>query len=216
MKTSCCHSKKVHVEKDYVLCMNGECENFMRPTVTVVPFKVWNKIFALFFFIFFFILTFNDFSSNGPILPSELSKTLLKNVLPLTEENLRRELDSNHVICQEQVFAQIMIESAHLNSYLAKKTNNLLGMRYPFKRKTSAVGIFLPESNIIIKGSQEELKKYRNQNHYAVYDNWQDCVKDYKFWQDQSFKLTERYLTFLGTYYAEDTLYIDKIKKLSK
>jgi len=147
---------------------------------------------------------------------SSLTKTSVKDILPLSEENLRRELDSNHIICQEQVFAQIMIESGHLNSYLAKRANNLLGMRFPFKRKTSAIGIFLPESNLVIKGTQEELKKYRTQNHYAVYANWQDCVKDYKYWQDQSFKLTERYLSFLGENYAEDPLYIAKIKQLSK
>ena len=216
MKTSCCHSKKVHVQKDYVLCMNEECENFMLPTVSKATSKMWNNIFAFFFFLFFFVLSFDDFSYNGPVTASDLTKTSKKNILPLTEENLRRELDSNHIICQEQVYAQIMIESGHLNSYLSKRANNLLGMRFPFKRKTSAVGIYLPESNLIIKGTQQELKKYRTQNHYAVYENWQDCVKDYKYWQDQSIKLTERYLTFLGENYAEDPAYIAKIKSMSK
>ncbi len=196
--------------------MNEECENFMLPTVYKASSKTWNNIFAFFFFLFFFVLTFNDFSYNGPVTASNLNRTTLKNILPLTQENLRRELDSNNIICQEQVFAQIMIESAHLNSYLTKRSNNLLGMRFPFKRKTSAIGIFLPESNLIIKGTQEELKKYSSKNHYAVYENWQDCVKDYKYWQDQCFKVTERYLTFLGQNYAEDPLYIAKIKNLSK
>ncbi len=215
MKTSCCHSKKIHVQKEYVLCMNEECENFMLPTVSKASSKIVNTVFALCFFIFF-LVSFNDFSYNGKVTASSLTKTSVRDILPLSEENLRRELDSNHIICQEQVFAQIMIESGHLNSYLAKRANNLLGMRFPFKRKTSAIGIFLPESNLIIKGTQEELKKYRSQNHYAVYANWQDCVKDYKYWQDQSFKLTERYLSFLGENYAEDPLYIAKIKQMSK
>ena len=140
----------------------------------------------------------------------------MESVLPLNKDNLKRELDSNHIICQEQVFAQIMIESGHLNSYLVKRANNLLGMRYPFKRKTSAIGIFIPEENLIIKGTQEELKKYRSKNNYAVYENWQDCVKDYKHWQEQSFKLTEIYLSFLGERYAEDPMYVSKIKQLSK
>lgn len=195
--------------------MNEECENFMLPTVSMAPLKIPSLIFAFFFIICFFV-SFNDFSYNGHVTASDLTRTSLKNILPLNEENLRKELDSNHIICQEQVFAQIMIESGHLNSYLAKRANNLLGMRFPFKRKTTAVGIFLPESNLVIKGSQEELKKYRNQNHYAVYENWQDCVKDYKYWQDQTFKVTERYLSFLGENYAEDPLYISKIKQLSK
>ena len=89
-------------------------------------------------------------------------------------------------------------------------------MRYPFKRTTTAIGIFLPTTNLIIKGNQSELKKYKNQNNYAVYKNWEDCILDYKYWQDKSFKLTERYLNFLGSYYAEDSLYIKKIKSISK
>ena len=216
MKTNCCHSKKVQLESDYHLCMNADCENYMRPTAILKSNKNWNNIFILFFSFFFFLITFNDFSISGPSSTNLLQKTFKADVKPLNKENVRQELDSNHIICPEQVFAQIMIESGHLNSYLSLKTNNLLGMRYPFKRKTSAVGLFLPESNMIIRGTQQELKKYRLKNHYAVFDNWQDCIKDYKFWQDQSFKLTEKYLTFLGTCYAEDSLYVDKIKKITK
>jgi hypothetical protein len=180
--------------------------------------RIWNKIFLFFFFIFFFVLTFNDFSYHKPndVNISFHERSLVKEIQPLTKENLRKALDSNHIICPEQVFAQIMIESAHLNSYLTKRTNNLLGMRYPFKRSTSAVGIFLPESNLIIKGTQEELKKYSKQNHYAVYNNWEECIKDYKYWQEKSFKLTEIYLAFLGNVYAEDSLYVSKIKQMSR
>ena len=216
MKTSCCHSKLLREEKDIVLCMNEDCDNFMRPTSVSLRSRTWNNIFAFFFFVFFFIITFNDYSINNSSVVDSVARNIMKNIRPLNEETLRSELDSNHIICPEQVYAQILIESAHLQSYLAKRTNNLLGMRYPFRRKTTAIGIYLPESNLIIKGTREELRKYRNQNHYAVYANWQECVKDYKLWQDESFKLTERYLNFLGTYYAEDTQYVEKIKKMSK
>ena len=89
-------------------------------------------------------------------------------------------------------------------------------MRFPYKRKTTAIGLFLPESNRIIKGTQAELKKYRNQNNYAVYSNWEECIKDYKYWQEKNFKLTERYLTFLGNCYAEDSLYVSKIRQMAK
>jgi uncharacterized FlgJ-related protein len=217
MKTSCCHTKKIRKENGLVVCQNEECDNYMRPSAILTPSKTWNNIFALFFFVFFFILSFDDYSFNGAA-PENISRVARKTetIAPLNEENLRKELDENHVICPEQVFAQILIESGHLNSYLSKKANNLLGMRYPFRRKTCAIGIFLPDSNMIIKGTQAELKKYHNRNHYAVYANWEECVRDYKLWQDENFKLTERYLTFLGKYYAEDTQYIAKIKSLSK
>lgn len=167
---------------------------------------------------FFFIFSFDDFSFSGDLGKDQVRSRqyTLEQVKPLSKDALREELDAQHVICPEQVYAQIMIESAHLESFLTKRTNNLLGMRFPFRRQTTAIGIFLPESNLIIKGTQEELKKYRNQNHYAVFENWQECIKDYRLWQDECFKLTDRYLSFLGTYYAEDTKYVEKIKLLSK
>jgi len=135
---------------------------------------------------------------------------------PLTDENLKRELNTQNVICAEQVYAQVHIESANMTSFLYQKTNNLVGMRYPFKRKTCAIGLFLPESDTIIYGTQKELRKYSTQNHYAVYSCWQDCVKDYKFWQDEYFKIAERYLSFLGARYAEDAEYAKKIKGMLK
>ena len=214
MKTSCCHSKKVHKENDYFVCMNANCNNYMLP-VTIYSNRKWNKIFTLFFISFIFILSLNDFSYNIVHHTAYRANEQTKNGKVLDEVNLRKELDLNQIICPEQVFAQIMIESGYLNSFLAKKTNNLLGMRYPFKRSTSAIGIFLPYSNLIIKGNQSALKKYKNQNNYAVYNSWEDCIKDYKYWQDKNFKLTERYLVFLGKYYAEDSLYVKKIRSIA-
>jgi hypothetical protein len=217
MKTSCCKTKHYQFEENAVLCTNKGCDSYLRPTV-LFNSRTWNKIFALFFFMFFFIFSFDDFSFSGDLGKDQVRSRqyTLEQVKPLSKDALREELDAQHVICPEQVYAQIMIESAHLESFLTKRTNNLLGMRFPFRRQTTAIGIFLPESNLIIKGTQEELKKYRNQNHYAVFENWQECIKDYRLWQDECFKLTDRYLSFLGTYYAEDTKYVEKIKLLSK
>jgi uncharacterized FlgJ-related protein len=135
---------------------------------------------------------------------------------PLTRENLLLELELNEIICPEQVYAQILIESGNLNSFLTKKTNNLLGMRYPYKRESAAVGLFLPGQNTVVKGSKADLKKYRSVNNYAVYETWEDCIRDYKYWQQSAFKLSEVYLKFLGSYYAEDPGYVQKIKQMSR
>jgi hypothetical protein len=185
-------------------------------TTIMYSVRRWNNVFFVFFFFFFFILTFNDFSYNSSSVTLIDRTSKAKISKPLTPENLRAELILNHIICPEQVYAQVMIESAHLTSFLTRRTNNILGMRYPFKRTSSACGIFLPDSNLIINGTKAEFKKYRSQNNYAVYASWEDCIKDYKYWQDESFKLTERYLTFLANYYAEDTLYIQKIKSIAR
>jgi len=217
MKTSCCRKKNYLLEGNAIVCTNSNCESYLRST-TLFNSRNWNNIFATFFFIFFFIFSFDDFSFSGDLGENQLRSReyTMEKVVPLTKESLRIELDEQHVICPEQVYAQILIESAHLESYLTKRTNNLLGMRFPFRRQTKAIGIYLPESNLIIKGTQAELRKYSNQNHYAVFENWQECISDYRLWQDECFKLTERYLSFLGKYYAEDTRYVEKIKLLSK
>ena len=114
------------------------------------------------------------------------------------------------------VLAQIMLESGNLKSYLATKTNNLVGMRFPFRRTTKAIGLFLPEKGTIILGDSKSLLRYSDENNYAVYDSWQDCLADYKCWQEECFRLSDRYLRFLGEYYAEDDAYVEKLKSMSQ
>lgn len=214
MKTSCCQSTKIQHLQDQTICLNTSCPNYMCSSLSQKS-RNWNNIVFFAFFSFFIILSFNDFSSypgkeinNRKLVGSE------NQCRPLTEENLKIVLNENRIICPEQVFAQIMIESGNLKSYLTKRTNNILGMRYPYKRKTSAVGIYISSKNLIFKGNQKVLKKYNKLNNYAVYDNWEACVKDYKYWQEKSFNLSEVYLNFLGNVYAEDSAYIDKLKSI--
>ena len=217
MKSSCCHSKLIHKVNNQYLCINEQCENYLGIIDFPYLTKYWNNLFALFFFVFIFLFTFEDYSYNkNQITDARDSMLKIHLYQPLTDEYLKSELNDQNIVCSDQVYAQIQIESAHMTSFLYQRTNNLIGMRYPFKRKTSACGIFLPESDTIIIGSQKELKKYSSRNHYAVYACWQDCIKDYKYWQDENFKIAEKYLTFLGARYAEDSDYIKKIKGMMK
>lgn len=215
MKSSCCHSRQVQVENNRSICTNQNCENYLGTIPFTYAPRFWNNLFAFFFFVFIFLFTFEDYSYNQkPITDAAEAMFKIHQCEPLTADNLKLELKNLEVICKEEVFAQFQIESGHMTSYLFLKTNNLCGMRYPCKRSTAAIGIFLPQSDTIIKGSQSELKKYCKQNNYAVYASWQDCLKDYKLWQDECFKVKEKYLTFLGTNYAEDIDYVQKIKQI--
>ncbi len=217
MKTSCCHSKLAHQENNQTICMNSECENYLGSVPFTFHSRFWNKIFALFLFVFIFLFTFSDYSfTKNALIDSADALLKIKQNQPLTADNLMLELKNQEVACRKEVFAQLQIESGHLSSYLSVRANNLCGMRYPFKRSTAAVGLFLPETNTIVIGSQKELKKYSQKNNYAVYATWQDCVKDYKLWQDECFKLKEKYLAFLGANYAEDADYISKINSVKK
>ena len=135
--------------------------------------------------------------------------------IPLNEGNLEKELLSREVICPKEVMAQIKLESGNLNSSLLKKTNNMLGMRFPFGRETKAIGLYLASKDTIIYGTSKELKKYNNANQYAVFNSWQDAVEDYKLWQVANFRLAEKYLNFLGNVYATDTAYVAKIRRVA-
>ncbi len=217
MKSNCCHSNLHIQENGRNICINDKCESYLSSIEFLYKARIWNNLFALFLFIFIFLFTFNDYSYNkNPI--ANLNDALLKmhQNEPLTEDNLKNELKTQEVVCREAVFAQIQIESAHMTSFLFLKTNNFFGMRFPVKRSTQAIGLYLPDSDTIIYGSQKDLKKYASKNNYAVYACWQDCVKDYKLWQTQCFNLTEKYLAFLGNFYAEDAGYVTKIKGMIK
>jgi Mannosyl-glycoprotein endo-beta-N-acetylglucosaminidase len=211
MKTCCCHSKSYAVVENQVICTNEYCDNFLKPT-RFLKSSLMKYMVAIICFGLFFFKPYEDycFSENTGQLNKSVSTT--SEQIPLNAENLKFEIKRQQIFCADEVYAQMQLESGRLSSFLSKRANNLLGMRFPFKRTTTAVGIFLPAQNKIIFGTQEELLKYRNENHYAVYANWQECVKDYKLWQKECFKLNDRYLSFLGTYYAEDADYIAKIK----
>ncbi|MCX6292171.1 MAG: glucosaminidase domain-containing protein [Bacteroidetes bacterium] len=217
MKSSCCHTELIYTEKDQNICLNESCENYLAPVAFTYTPRFWNNLFAFFFFVFIFLFTFNDYSYNKNAITDSADALLkIQQCEPLTNDNLKFELKKLEIICRDEVFAQFQIESGHLSSFLLLRTNNLCGMRYPFRRSTAAIGIFLPDMDTIIKGNQKALLKYSRQNNYAVYASWQDCLKDYKLWQDECFRLKERYLSFLGNNYAEDTGYVKKIKQVKK
>jgi hypothetical protein len=197
--------------------MNPECLNHLAPTL-LMSSKFIKRFTAALVLIFVLCFCINDYSSVTTSESRTSAEYFHKRryTIACTDENLKSEIQLNKIICPDEVYAQIVIESGHMGSFLFKRANNLLGMRFPCQRATTAIGIYLPEEDTIIKGSQDELRKYAKKNNYAVYASWTDCVADYKLWQDQCFHLTEKYLNFLGSYYAEDINYVAKIKKMAR
>ncbi len=215
MKTNCCHSKHYLEVEEGILCLNHACINYLGKCRKVSSGKSIKNLMVLSVFGFYLLFSVDDFSMSGVKNEIRYRNALARHEVPLNHENLRQELLTSEVICPNEVMAQILLESGNLGSALLKKTNNMLGMRFPFSRPTTAIGMYIPSRDTIIYGRQEDLKKYRNTGHYAVYKDWQDAVKDYKCWQKQNFILADRYLNFLGNIYAEDTLYISKIKRMA-
>jgi len=198
------------------VCLNHKCKNYLGACRQVKSGSAMRRITAFTIFSIYLLFSFDDFSmeTNQRMEPVyKVEKATVCN--PLNVSNLEKELKKNEVICPKEVKAQILLESGNLNSFLLKKTNNMLGMRYPFSRETKAVGLYLPAKDTIIYGNQQELKKYRSANHYAVFEKWEDAIEDYKLWQVSNFRLAEKYLSFLGNVYAEDPAYVSKIRQMA-
>ena len=215
MKTKCCNTGHAHRSDSGVICINQSCENYLGHTEMIFDFGKWKNTFAVCFFVFYLLFSFDDFSMVNMKNSEFCVSAPVQAEIPLTIFNLEKELIAQHILCPREVLAQIKIESAYLSSFLFKRVNNMLGMRYPYNRQTKACGLFIPKKDTIIYGTQEELKKFRKTENYAVYQNWQDAVADYKLWQENCFNVTERFLEFLGTVYAEDSLYVNKIKQVA-
>lgn len=129
--------------------------------------------------------------------------------------NLRAEINSVGILCANVVYAQAELESAFLTAGSSRKTNNLFGMRYPGQRATTAIGLYLQGKDTIIYGTRAELRPYLKRATYAVYAHWTDSVKDYKLWQDYSFKTRSKYIEFLSRVYATAPTYTEHLQKMT-
>lgn len=93
------------------------------------------------------------------------------------------------------VIAQAYLESGYLTSNIYYNTNNPFGMKYPTQRPTTSFGDY---------------------NGYAIYSSLKDAVVDYAIWQNglnkEHTKDLESYMNYIGSYYAADTTYIQKLE----
>jgi hypothetical protein len=218
MRSVCCNSKQFYNYQDQVLCTNKRCGNYLCGTEVNVNDVIIGK--RLFFFLVFTASIFysprNYCSSPLRLQLGEVRQETVVPEKPLTMENLEEEVRSLGMICPEVVVAQVKLESGHLTSHLLKRTNNMFGMRYPNKRKTTAIGIYIPSLDSLVIGSRQEIRKYAEYSSYAVYSRWQDAVADYKLWQENAFKVNEKYIDFLQRNYAEDSTYVQRVQYLAR
>lgn len=94
------------------------------------------------------------------------------------------------------VLAQAKLESGHFTSTIFKQNNNMFGMRKARQRITTA---------------QTE------KSTYAYYRDWKDCVYDYCMYQSSvmcSVSNENEYFAKLGARYAEDSMYVFRLKSL--
>lgn len=135
-----------------------------------------------------------------PKLKSGNVVTEINDYYKINYKNLYNKLLDTGVLFPDIAFAQALLESGHFKSPLFKRANNLFGMQYPTKRETTAYG---------------------RTNGYSKFITWHHSVIDYKLWQDSLFKRKgkmnrKQYLAYIDRWYAEDGLYIDKVKNKIK
>jgi hypothetical protein len=114
----------------------------------------------------------------------------------LNEKNLRNEIKKLNLKYEDVIIAQYKIESNEGKSHIFKENNNFLGLKEAKLRPTTALGTNLG---------------------HAFYSDWRNCLIDYSLWQlsnTRSINSQEEYIQLLGSIYAEDQSYMDKINKL--
>lgn len=104
----------------------------------------------------------------------------------LTIDNLYEELLTQEVDYPEIVLSQALLETNHFQSYSCRERNNLFGLR-------------------------------KSDGTYMSFPHWTYSVAAYKKYIQKYKEIPEDYYKFLDNLgYAEDSLYIDKVKQIHK
>jgi uncharacterized FlgJ-related protein len=106
--------------------------------------------------------------------------------------NLAKSLGVKYI---DIMVAQARIETGWYTSKIFIHNNNIFGMKFPERRHTTAIG---------------------SDRGHAQYISWQQSVADYKIWQSKVLiknNSRRKYLSYIGRTYAEDSNYINLIKK---
>lgn len=112
------------------------------------------------------------------------------------KEKLVQMLKDLNVKFPHIVMAQSIQETGHWKSGIFLENHNLFGMKEASRRITTAEGT--------------------NRNH-AYYNHWRESVYDYAFYQCRylsGIKSESEYFQYIGATYAEDSGYVEAIKKV--
>ena len=144
------------------------------------------------------LVIYNRKINNIRYISQETKAIIIKENYDFSEVKLKEYILDLNIHYPHIVMAQAKIESGYFKSNIFKENNNLFGMRQAKARPTT--------SSIA-------------DNNYGFYNNWKESVLDYALFQAtiiKSIKNEDEYFQYLRQYYAEDTTYVSKIKKLIK
>lgn len=133
---------------------------------------------------------------NLELLSQEERVLLIESIDPFTEDKLIEMMIELGVKFPHIPYAQSKLETGKWKSSMFLENHNLFGMKQATRRVSTAKGT--------------------NKGH-AYYDTWRESVYDYAFYQCRylgNIKTENEYFQYLAATYAEDTAYVDKLKKM--
>lgn len=123
---------------------------------------------------------------------------LSKGVNPFTEQKLLDKIRILNFRFPHIVYAQSKLETGNYKSKIFFENNNLFGMKEAQRRINLAKG---------------------TQFNHAYYDTWEESLTDYAFWYStyaSKCVTEEHFFSILGSQYAEDTSYVQNLKRIIK
>lgn len=81
----------------------------------------------------------------------------------LNYESIKYWTKKYNIKFPEVFIQQVIVETGELSSLICLENNNLTGMKFPYKRTTTAIG---------------------SQRGHALYKHWIESIRDYALWQD--------------------------------
>jgi hypothetical protein len=115
---------------------------------------------------------------------------------PFNISNLKEHIEDLDIKFPKIVLAQALLESGNFSSAIFLENNNMFGMKCARRRKTTHQG---------------------ERRGHAYFETWQDCVLDYSYFQSTYVyhaDTEEEYFEYLSNNYAEDPLYVHKLKNI--
>jgi hypothetical protein len=130
------------------------------------------------------------------ITPEERMIIINQNKRTFSEDALVSMLIELNVKFPHIVLAQSIVETGHWTSRIFMENHNLFGMKEAYVRVHTAKG---------------------TQHNHAYYDNWEESVYDYAFYQCRylsSIKTEEEYFQYLSKSYAEAPDYVQSLNRV--
>jgi uncharacterized FlgJ-related protein len=126
----------------------------------------------------------------------ETKQIIIKQENEFSPEKLKAYILELNIRFPHIVYAQALLESGEFKSHIFKENSNFFGMKQAKQRPTTNKG---------------------TENGHAYFANWRDCVVDYAFYQAaylNDLRSESEYFEYLGQNYAEDPMYVSKLKKI--